>query len=269
MPINFTGNTVVGAGTLGPGSYTTKPVFLNGSTSALAAPSPAYLYINGIATNGMYWLNPGGLGVNQFYIDFTTYPGIPMTMVLANRRGTGGMSNLTYANATGAVVNTTGTYDANRNFTLWVGTSYWRYLGNWILQGCKGRQQAYSAGSQNVTFGNMDVSGKFKYAGWTSTYAYQWGNSWTQIAGSGTSGLYSYHVTNTYSLTTYDNDQDPYPTNCSTMYGNNPWWYGSCWDGNYFAGGGYEDAPYWSGSGAEWYAYGAIYIGFGTATLDS
>jgi hypothetical protein len=244
-------------------------VFLNGSTSALAAPSPAYLYSNGIATNGMYWLNPGGLGVNQFYIDFTTYPGIPLTMVLANRRGTGGMSNLTYANATGAVVNTTGTYDANQNFTLWVGTSYWRYLGNWIFQGCKGRQQAYSAGSQNVTFGNMDVSGKFKYAGWTSTYAYQWGNSWTQIAGSGTSGLYSYHVTNAYSLTTYDNDQDPYPTNCSTMYGNNPWWYGSCWDGNYFAGGGYEDAPYWSGSGAEWYAYGAIYIGFGTAALDS
>jgi hypothetical protein len=270
MPINFTGNTLVSAGTLGPSNYTTKPVFLNGSTSALAAPSPAYLYRNGVTTTGMYWLNPGGLGANQFYIDFTTYPGKPMTMVIANRQGSNGFPSLTYANATGAVVNTTGTYDANRNFNVWVGLNYWRYLGNWVVQGCKGLNSTYVAGTHNVAFGNMDVSGKFKFAGWTSTYAYQWGNTWTQIAGSGASGLYNYHVSNGYSLTTFDNDQDAYGANCSLLYGNNPWWYGACWSGSYFGGGnsgGYADAPYWDGSGSLWYAYGAIYIAFDTATM--
>jgi len=62
-------------------------------------------------------------------------------------------------------------------------------------------------------------------------------------------------------LTTYDNDQDAYGSgNCSTFYNNNPWWYGACWSGNYFAGNGYQDAPYWDSSTTDYHQYGAIYI---------
>lgn len=270
MPINLSGN-ILSSGSIAPSGSVQKPVLLNGSTAALAAPSPAYLYRNGIATNGMYYLNPGNLGVNQFYIDFTTYPGKPMVLVLANRQGSNGFPSLTYANATNPVVNTTGTYNSSLDCNVWVGLSYWRYLGNWVVQGCKGYQQTYNS-TQNVTMGNMDVAGKFKFAGWNSTYGFQWGGSWTQIAGSGASGLYNYHVANTYSLTTYDNDQDAYGSNCSLLYGNNPWWYGACWSGSYFGGGnsgGYANAPYWDGSGSIYYAYGAIYMCFDTATMDS
>jgi hypothetical protein len=56
--------------------------------------------------------------------------------------------------------------------------------------------------------------------------------------GTGSPGFYSYHAANGFSLTTYDNDQDVYGANCSNLYNNNPFWYGACWSGNYFAGGG-------------------------------
>ena len=60
--------------------------------------------------------------------------------------------------------------------------------------------------------------------------------------GTGAPGFFSYHA-NSYSLTTYDRDQDGHSGNCSTSYGNQPWWYGSCWDGSYF---GHNNGPYWS-----------------------
>jgi hypothetical protein len=265
MPININGN-ILSSGSIAPGGSVQRPVVLNGSTAALAAPSPGYLYRNGITTDGIYYMNPGGLPTAQFYIDFTTYPGKPLTMVISNRQGSNGFPNLSYNNALNNV-NTVGTYDANRNFNVWVGLSYWRYLGNWVLQGCKGNQQSYVAGTQNVTFGNMDVSGKFKFAGWASDYSFRWSNTWTQIAGTGTSGLYAYHALNNYPLSTFD-----YNSGCASQYGGNPWWYGSCWSGSYFGGGtagNYVNGPYWESSGSLWYAYGAIYMAYDTATMDS
>ena len=58
-----------------------------------------------------------------------------------------------------------------------------------------------------------------------------------------------------------DNDQDAYGASCSVAYTNYPWWYGACWDGNYFGGSGHQDGPYWSGSGGDYHNYGGIYIG--------
>jgi hypothetical protein len=271
----YLGSNIITSGTFAPGGAIESPVELDGSTSALAAPSPNYLMRNGVTTSGMYWLNPGNLGANKFYIDFTTYPGKPMVMVISNRLNNGnGVQSLTYANATNSVVTSVGTYDGNRDFNLWVGLSYWRYLGNWIYQGVKGYQTSYTAGTHNVTFGNMDQSAKFKFSGWSSTYAFTWGSNYTNITGSyGTSGLYNYHVTNGYSLTTTDNNQDPWGGgNCSNNYSGEPWWYGACWDGSYFGGGpsgGYQNGPYWNGSVSNYFAYGAIYVGFDTSTMDA
>jgi len=242
---------------------------LTGLSRDTAAPDPVYLYKQGINTNGMYWLNPGGLGVQKFYIDFTYRPGVPLTMVIANRRGTGGIDRATRARCTGPWVTAYGNYDDSRNFNLWVGLDYWRYLGDTVVQGVKGNQATYSSGTHNVTLGNMDLLAKWKFAGWSSNYGFKYPRDYANLIGSTTSGWYSYHAVNEYGLTTYDYDTDANSGNCATYYDNNPWWYGSCWSGNYFGGGGYQDAPYWDGSGTLYYAYGAAYLGWYDATFDT
>ena len=246
-----------------------KYQILDGSTSAAAAPSPTYLYKSGIRTDGIYWLNPNGYSPNKFYINFTYKPGTPMVMVLANRRGNGGMSNLTYANATGKVINSNGTYDSNRDFNLWVGLDYWGYFGDTIVAGVYGYQSAYSSGTHNVKPASMSNLAKWKFGNWGNSYAFQSLSSYSTLIGRSIPGFYSYHAVNGYNLSTYDVDQDVYSGNCSTTYGNNPWWYGACWDGNFFAGGsGYQDASYWTSSTTEWYAYGVAYICFYDTVLQ-
>jgi hypothetical protein len=245
-----------------------RPI-LDGTTRDRAAPSPTHLYKHGTPSDGMYWLNPGGLGPQKFYVNFSYRPGVPMTMVIANRRGTGGIDMATYSRCTGAWVTAYGTYDNSLNYNLWVGLDYWRYLGDTVVQGVKGYQAGYSAGTHNVGIANMDLLAKWKYSGWTSTYAFKYPRDYSNLIGSINAGWYTYHAANEYSLTTYDRDQDVNSGNCASYYDNNPWWYGSCWDGNYFGGGGYQDAPYWTGSGSYYYAYGAAYVCWYDSNFDT
>lgn len=247
---------------------------LDGSSIQKAAPDAIFLYKNGQRTNGMYWLNPGGLGANLFYIDFTYRTGVPLTLVISNRRGNGGQgSNASYARCTGPWVNhASGTYDANLNFNVMVGLDYWRYLGDTVVQCVKGYQASYSAGTHNTTIANMDRIAKWKYAGFNSTYGFKYARDYSDVSSSGvTTGMYSYHAVNEYSFTTYDNDQDAYGGNCSTSYGNAGWWFGACWDGNAWGnptGSGHVDAYYWSSSTNDYFAYGAVYLGFWDSTVD-
>jgi hypothetical protein len=88
----------------------------------------------------------------------------------------------------------------------------------------------------------------------------QGASSLSNEVGGVTPGWYGYHIANGFSLTTYDLDQDTNGGNCATYYNNNPFWYGSCWDGNFFAGGGYNDKPNWNGAGTNEHNYGAVYI---------
>ena len=252
----FIGTSQLGTRSFDSSGTSNFTLLLDGSTAEKAAPSANYLRFNaGITTNGMYWLNPGGLGANQFYLNFDFDSTRVWTMVIANRINTGGMNNLTYSNATGAVVNTRGTYDANLNFNLWVGLNYWPYLGNTINQ--------YVSTSATGLSGSHTKRSRWKYSGWSSTYAFIYPRSIINDVGGSTPGWYSYHAVNGFSLTTFDNDQDVYGANCSTLYNNNPFWYGACWSGNYFAGGsGYADASYWDGSGGDYHNYGAAFLAF-------
>ena len=250
----FIGTSQLGTRSFDSSGTSNFTLLLDGSTAEKAAPSANYLRFNaGITTNGMYWLNPGGLGANQFYLNFDFDSTRVWTMVIANRINTGGMNNLTYSNATGAVVNSRGTYDANLNFNLWVGLNYWPYLGNTINQ--------YVSTSATGLGGSHTKRARWKYSGWSSTYAFIYPRSIVNDIGD-TPGWYGYHAVNGFSLTTYDNDQDQNGGNCSSYYANNPFWYGSCWSGNYFAGGGYADAPYWDGSGGDYHNYGAAFLAF-------
>jgi hypothetical protein len=227
---------------------------LDGSTAEKAAPSANYLRFNaGITTNGIYWLNPGGLGANQFYLNFDFDSTRVWTMVIANRTGSGAVGSLTYANATNPVVTTVGTYNASLGFNLWVGLQYWPYLGNTVCQ--------YAASSPVGLSGSHSRRSRWKFSGWTSTYAFIYPRGIINDVGGVTPGLYGYHAVNGFSLTTFDNDQDVHPNNCSGFYQGNPWWYGACWDGNYF-GFSNTDNVHWAGSSGDQHAYGAIFLAF-------
>jgi hypothetical protein len=247
-------NSVIDSKTFGPTGVSSNPLTLDGSTSAKAAPSANWLRNKcGINTNGMYWLNPGGLGANQFYCDFTFDSQRVWVMVIANRTGTGAVGSLTYANATSPTITTVGTYNASLAFNLWVGLNYWPYLGNTVNQ--------YVYSSATGLSGTHTKRSRWKFNGWSSTYAFLHPRDVTNDVGSTSPGLYAYHAVNGYSLSTFNNDQDVHPTNCSSVYGNNPWWYGGCWDGNYY-GFNQSDNVHWSGSSGDQHAYGAIFLSF-------
>jgi hypothetical protein len=75
--------------------------------------------------------------------------------------------------------------------------------------------------------------------------------------------MYTYHALNGFSWTTGDMDQDVAGSNCANSYGNNPFWYGACWDGNMYGGGNsgsHADGPHWSGSTSDNHAYMAVYL---------
>jgi len=234
-----------------------------GTSKDFPAPSGvAIKNVNPYAQTGYYWLSVGGT-TSQYWIDMD-YDGGGWVLVINNNINTNGMTNLTYANATSYNVNTRNNFGSDytpANFNCFVGLPAWKTIAD------------AAAGSNTVvmfvattyrTLGNIanhTKRARFTWTGWSATYAWQGAASYTNEVGSTTAGLWSYHITNGYNLTTYDQDQDSYGSNCSLLYNNNPWWYGACWDGNFLAGGaGYQDAPYWSGSGGDYHNYGAIYV---------
>jgi hypothetical protein len=250
----FIGTSQLGTRSFDSSGTSNYTLLMDGSTAEKAAPSANYLKFNcGLSTNGIYWLNPGGLGANQFYVNFDFDSTRAWVMVIANRQGTGAVGSLTYANATNPVINTVGTYNSSLGFNLWVGLQYWPYLGNTLCQ--------YVSPSATGLSGSHSKRSRWKFSGWSSTYAFLYPRGIVNDVGGSTPGLYAYHATNGYSLSTYNNDQDAYGSNCSANYGNNPWWYGACWDGNYF-GFDQNGAVYWSGSSGDNYPYGAIFLAF-------
>ena len=209
------------------------------------------------------------------YVD-QEYDGGGWVCVLANRITTGGMGNLTYSNAvntcnyrTGGSTNTPGPsviptsgLSGLSNYNIWVGTSYWEILGKRNNPSYVTVVQFVSStvGTTLGSTGSQSKRYRWRFNNFTSTYGFSGVATISDETGTGAPGMYSYHAANGFSLTTYDNDQDVNGGNCSTYYANNPFWYGSCWSGNYFAGGGYADAPYWDGSGGDYHNYGAVYI---------
>lgn len=224
--------------------------------------------------SGFYTINCDGIPVTV-YVD-QKYDGGGWVCVLQNRKDTGGMSNLTYGNAvnssnyrTGGSTNSAGPVVAPAdlttlpNYNVWIGTKFWRYFG-------------YRADASNITVVQY-VSSTFgtplnqtsthtkryrwKFSSFSTTYAFQSPAGVADETSTGSPGMYSYHAANGFSLTTYDVDQDVDTGNCATYYNNNPFWYGACWSGNWFAGGGsYQDAPYWDSSGGDYHNFGAVYI---------
>ena len=216
--------------------------------------------------SGYYNIKVGNDNV-VVYVD-QDYDGGGWVCVMANRAGNGGMNNLTYYDSvnncnyrTSSSTTTTPHYSLSgiTNYNLFVGTKYWELLG-------KRNNSSYVTVVQFVSTSAQPLSGdhtkryRWKFDSFTPTFGMAGSSTISDETNTGIPGFYSGHAAGAYSLTTFDNDQDVYGANCSTLYNNNPWWYTNCWSGNYFAGGSYNDAPYWVGSSGDYHNYGAVYI---------
>jgi len=84
-------------------------------------------------------------------------------------------------------------------------------------------------------------------------------DQWTILDGELTN--FEYHLGRDWS--TPDNDQDLYPGNCSNLYGDVPWYYGSCWKSIPTVGEGtsyIDNVPAYGGSGEQRQLQWSIYV---------
>jgi hypothetical protein len=213
------------------------------------------------------------------YID-QEYDGGGWAMVLANRGGTAGMNNLKYDDAInlsnyrtepssddstntvqGVDLALTGLNLSNVN--AFIGLKFWFELAGREATDKVTIVQFVSSTHGTALSATSSHTKRYRWAfdGWGTGYSFNNSYVVSDETSTGSPGFYSYHSKGSRKLTTYDNDQDSNGGNCSTYYNNNPFWYGSCWSGNYFAGGGYADRPYWTSSNsANSHIYGAVYI---------
>jgi len=218
--------------------------------------------------SGFYNIDILGNGTKQFVYVNQDYDGGGWVCVLANRGATGGMNNLTYSNAVNSINYRSGNAVSDprsgsrslADHNIWVGTQYWAALSGRVTSGKVTIVQFVSGTNGTALNGSHTKRYRWRFDNFNGTYGMVGATAISDETSTGSPGFYSYHAANGYSLSTFDVDQDVYGANCSSSYNNNPWWYGECWSGNYFAGGGYADYPYWDGSGGDYHQYGAVYI---------
>lgn len=225
--------------------------------------------------SGWYGVRAAGRTI-PVYIN-QDYDGGGWVCVMANRGYTGGMNNIKQDQAINEVnfrtepsVNdsTNTRLDGPKNGTtnltdtnIWVGLKFWADLAGRATANKITVVQFVASTNGTELSGTHTKRWRWQFDSFnTSTWAFQNVSSVGGEAGTtDTPGFYS-HASGGYGLTTYDLDRDNNGGNCSTYYNNNPWWYSSCWTGNYFAGGSYQDRSYWVGSGTDHHQYGAVYI---------
>ena len=226
---------------------------------------------NPAATTGWYWLNLGGT-VNQYWIDMD-YDGGGWVCVITHpinvaipqiNYATAGQSHI-HSGSAGFVRGTSNPHA----YATWLGLNAWELIC--AQNGSSSNKSAvyFTAGSQ-VALGSIDSHSRrsrWSWGGWNSNYSWRNVNTLVNEVGGTTPGFWSYHISNGYALTTYDVDQDAASGNCSSAaHGYAPWWWGACWDGNVWGcnGGtnypGQANAAYWTGSGGDYYNFGAVYI---------
>ena len=211
------------------------------------------LYSGASTGNGLYTIDPDGTGS---LAPITTY------CDMANGGWTLVLLNSPYSvppqpswsdaiNFNSVMGNQTG--NLNGDYDQLVGLGYWNYLGN-ELRAETGSSS--SSISHRATYNFSLNSGNY-YSIALSTEAIPIG---------GTSpGLKYFSAANSYGFTTYEADHDVYSANCANSYGQTPWWYGACWDGNFWGGGtsgSYQNKPFWTGASTDYYDWGAIWVRF-------
>jgi hypothetical protein len=230
------------------------------------------VYYNGVYNNVSEIVGPSGwyiintsAGPCHTYVN-QDYDGGGWCLVIANRWGTGGMQNLTYVDATtscnfrtgGVAIPAGSKLGSLADYNVWIAPVFWSLLSGRVTTG-KVTVVQFVAGTNGTQLnGTHTKRYRWRFDGFSSRWGMIGATAISDETGTGSPGFYNYHAANGYNLTTYDVDQDAYGgSNCSSFYGNNPWWYGGCWSGNYF---GYDNGPYWDSSGGDTHQYGAVYI---------
>lgn len=237
----------------------------DGSSPSLAAQKSTDIKIaNPSASTGWYWLNLDGTP-RQYWIDMD-FEGGGWVLVASHPSGIS-IPSLTYSQAAqsysynGSPGFSIGTSNPS-SYATWMGLNGWNSI---VTANSAGRNFIYFASSSATSLsGSHSRRTRWKWNGWTSSFGWSGVNTVVNDIGGVTPGLYSYHIANGYSFTTYDADQDGYSgANCSSFYNNSPWWYGSCWDGSFWGSNGasgYQNSSYWTGSAGDYYGYGAMYV---------
>jgi|688.fasta_scaffold01939_23 hypothetical protein len=233
----------------------------DGLTEATAVDkSTDILVANPSAPSGWYWIKTNNVA-RQYWVD-NTYDGGGWVLVGSHPINVS-IQALTYAQAaesySGNASSTYGTGDP-KSYSVWVGLNGWDAIAT---ANAAGRNFVYYTANSQVSLGSTASHvrrSRWKWSGWNSLYSWNNANTLINEVGASTPGLWYYHMS--YNFTTYDRDQDAYSANCATLYNNAPWWYGACWDGNFWGGNGsgYANAAFWTGSGGDYYNYGAMYV---------
>lgn len=268
-PVSPTGSAASGIWTIDQAMQYKKagawPGLVGYSAESAALKSTDIKLINPSATTGWYWLKINNTPT-QVYIDMD-YDGGGWVLVATHPINIS-IPGLTYVQSTtdttqlgssGFVVGSTNpkAYATFSPLDRWTAITTANNAGKNFVY--------FTAGSQVElgTVASHSRRSRWTWTGWGANYAWQGVAGLTNEVGGTTPGLYSYHIANGYNFSAYDRDQDAYGSNCSSSYGNSPWWYGACWDGNFWGangGGGYSNAAYWAGYSADYYTYGAMYV---------
>lgn len=232
------------------------PPFADTSIGTLDNPglnAAQIIAINSSADNGIYWLDHDGYGGDapfQTYCDMSTDGG-GWTMVLLSNASVSTCPQ-PYWDQVVNDINYNGTLSSDiTSFDLFLGVKFWNDLGT---------QMRLDMGEAP---GNLSHRALYDFSlNESNYYALSMSNEQVTIhtEGTGSPGMYTYH--NGRPLSTRDADHDASSSSCVNYYNKAAWWYANCWSGSFWGGGGqvYQDAPYWTGSGTEYYDYGSIWL---------
>jgi hypothetical protein len=209
---------------------------------------------NPAAADGIYTIDPDGDGsIDPFdcYCDMTTDGG-GWTLVLLSNSSVAGCPRPYWTDVVNSV-NLNGTLSADiTSFDLFLGVRNWNYLGT----------------TARLDMGDSpsSLSHRAYY-----TFSLNEGNNYALVMSdevitihadetTASPGIYTYH--NGRPLSARDADHDASGGNCSNTAGYSAWWFGNCWSGSFWGGGGaaFQDAPYWTSDESEYFNYGSIWL---------